>query len=128
MKNLPEPRWNGFDAEKVNGSAQAYSILTVPDGLLGLARYAVTACLAGAGAENRWRTNPWLPAAMGSKLLADAAFAGKLTLDECKKFRAFSLWSLLAAGATFMALPLAVPETKAAVQQLMGRKYERISL
>ena len=121
LKKLPEPRWSGLDAEKVNGSAEAYSMLAVPDGLLGFASYAVTACLAGAGSEDRWRTSPWLPVAMGSKLLADAAFAGKLTLDECRKFRAFSLWSLLAAGGTFAALPLAVPEIKAALRQLTGK-------
>ena len=122
LKKLPGPRWNGFDAEKVNGSAEAYSMLAVPDGLLGFASYAVTTCLAGAGSEDRWRKNPWLPVMMGLKLLADAAFAGKLTLDECRKFRAFSLWSLLAAGATFTALPLAVPETKAALRQLTERR------
>ena len=121
-KKLPEPRWSGFDAEKVNGSAEAYSLLAVPDGLLGFVSYAVTACLAGAGPEDRWRATPLLPVAMGLKLLADAAFAGKLTLDECRKFRAFSLWSLLAAGATFTALPFAVPEMKAALQQLRGRE------
>jgi uncharacterized membrane protein len=121
IKKLPQPRWRGFNTEKVNGSAQAYSILAVPDGLLGLASYAITACLAGAGPEGRSQTNSWLPIAMGLKLLADAAFAGKLTLDECRKIRAFSLWSLLAAGATFAALPLAAPEVKQALRSLTGR-------
>jgi hypothetical protein len=59
---------------------------------------------------------------MGLKLFTDAVFAGKLTLDECRKFRAFSLWSLLAAGATFTALPLAIPETKAALHRLTEEK------
>ena len=121
LKKLPQPRWPGFDTEKVNGSAQAYSILSVPDGLLGFASYAVTACLVGAGSENRSQTNPLLPVAMGLKLLADAAFAGKLTLDEWGKIHAFSLWSLLAAGATFTALPLALEETRAALYHLTRR-------
>ncbi|MBV9035358.1 MAG: vitamin K epoxide reductase family protein [Acidobacteriaceae bacterium] len=121
FKKLPQPRWRGFDTERVNGSAEAYSILAVPDGLLGFASYAATACLVGAGPENRSQTNPLLPIAMSLKLLADAAFAGKLTLDECRKIHAFSLWSLLAAGATFAALPLAVGETRAALHHLTGR-------
>jgi hypothetical protein len=121
VKKLPQPRWRSFNTEKVNGSAQAYSILAVPDGLLGLASYAVTACLVGAGPEDRSQANSWLPVAMGLKLLTDAAFAGKLTLDECRKIRAFSLWSLLAAGATFVALPLAAPEVKQALRNLTGR-------
>jgi hypothetical protein len=122
LKKLPEPRWRGFEAEKVNGSAEAYSILTVPDGLLGFASYAATACLVGAGAGDRWRTRPLFPVTMGLKLLTDAAFAGKLTLDECRKFGAFSLWSLAAACATFTALPLAVPEVKVALRQLTGKE------
>ena len=121
LKRLPQPRWRGFDAEKVNGSAQAYSILAIPDGLLGLASYTLTACLAGAGPENRLQTAPWLPVVMGLKLLADAALVGKLTVDECRKFHAFSLWSLLAGGATFAALPLAIPEVKAALYCLTGK-------
>jgi len=116
LKKLPEPRWRGFNAAKVNGSAQAYSILATPDALLGLASYAVTACLAGMGPQNRWQTHPLMPIGMSLKVLADATFAGKLTLDECRKYRAFSLWSVLAAAATFTALPLAIPEARAALR------------
>jgi hypothetical protein len=120
LKKLPGPRWRGFDAEKVNGSAQAYSILAMPDALLGLTSYGVTACLAGLGPENRWRTHPWMPIGMGVKLLADATLAGKLTVDSCRKYHAISVWSLLAAAATFAALPLAIPEAKAALRRLNG--------
>jgi len=116
LKKLPGPRWRGFDAEKVNGSAKAYSILAVPDALLGLTSYGVTACLAGLGPENRWRTHPLMPIGMGVKLLADAALAGKLTVESCRKFRAVSVWSLLAAAAAFTALPLAIPEARAAIR------------
>ncbi len=123
LKKLPEPRWRGLDAEKVNGSAQAYSILGVPDALLGIASYAVTACLAGLGPENRCHAHPLMPIGMGFKVIADASVAGKLTWDECRKYRAFSLWSLLAAAATWTALPLAIPETRAAVRRVIGRQH-----
>ncbi len=121
VKKLPEPRWRGLNAGKVNGSDQAYSMLAVPDALLGLMSYAVTACLAGLGSKDRSQTHPLMPIGMGLKVLADAALAGKLTIDECRKYGAFSLWSLLAAAATWAALPLAIPETKEAVRQLMGK-------
>jgi len=121
LKKLPEPRGPFFETAKVNGSGQAYSLLSTPDALLGLASYSVTAALAGMGPENRWRTHPWMALAMGLKLFADSALAGKLTLDECKKFRAFSLWSLLAAAVTWTALPLALPETKAAFDRVTGQ-------
>ena len=118
LKKLPEPRGRSFDAEKVNGSREAYSMLATPDALLGLTSYAVTAALAGMGSEHRSRTHPWIPIAMGGKLLVDSAMAAKLTVDEATKFRAYSLWSVLAAAATWIALPLALPEAIAAIRQL----------
>ncbi len=123
LRKLPKPPGRVFDAGKVHGSAEAYSILGIPDALLGLASYAVTACLAGIGPENRCQTHPLMPIGMGLKLLADGAMAGKLTLDEWRKFRAFSLWSLLTAAATWTALPLAIPETKAALRRLTGQDH-----
>jgi len=123
LKRLPGPRWRGFDAEKVNGSAEAYSILAIPDALLGLTSYGVTACLAGLGPEDRCRTHPLMAIGMAVKLLADAALAGKLTANSCRKYHAVSVWSLLAAAATFTALPLAIPEAKAALRRLTGEHY-----
>jgi ABC-type molybdate transport system permease subunit len=66
-----------------------------------------------------------MPIGMGLKLLADATFAGKLTADECRKYRAFSLWSVLTAAATFAALPLAIPEARAALRRLAGEEASR---
>ena len=120
LKRLPQPRSSAFDTAKVNGSAEAYSILSIPDAFLGLASYSLTACFTAMGSSQRWRTHPSIPLGMGLKLLADAAYAGKLTVDECTKFKAFSVWSVLTAAATFAALPLAFPETKAALLRLKG--------
>ena len=114
LKKLPGPRWSGFDAEKVSRFSQAYSILALPDALLGLTSYGVTACPAGMGPEDRWRTHPLIPLGMGVNLLSDAALAGKRAVDACRKYRSISVWSLLAAAATFAALPLAIPEAQAA--------------
>jgi hypothetical protein len=124
IKKLPEPRGRAFDTSKVNGSGEAYSMVGTPDAFLGLASYAVTACLAGMGPENRSRTQPWMPIGMGLKLLVDSAMASKLTVDECVKFRAFSIWSVLTAAATWTALPLALPEAIAAFRQL-GKAQDR---
>ncbi len=121
LKKLPDPRWPGLDAEKVNGSAQAYSILKTPDALLGLASYAVTACLAGMGPEDRTRTEPLVPIGMGLKCLADATLATKLTIEGWRRYGTFSVWSLSAAAATWTALPLAIPEATAAVRHLIGK-------
>ncbi len=123
LKKLPEPPWRFFDARKVNGSAEAYSILHTRDALLGLASYAITACLTGIGPENRSQTHPWMPIGMGLKLLAGTAIAGKLTVEECRKYRAFSLWSVLTAAATCAAFPLAIPETRAALRKLTEQQH-----
>jgi hypothetical protein len=58
---------------------------------------------------------------MGLKMLGDGAIAAKLTIDECRKFHSFSLYSLLAAAAMFTAFPLAIPEVKAALGYLIRR-------
>jgi hypothetical protein len=123
LKKLPGPRWSGFDAEKVSRFSQAYSILALPDALLGLTSYGVTACPAGMGPENRWRTYPLIPLGMGVKLLSDAALAGKRTVDACRKYRSISVWSLLAAAATSAPLPLAIPEAQAAFRCLTGEDH-----
>ncbi len=120
LKKIPEPRWSHLNAEKVNGSAEAYSHVATPDALLGLVSYGVTACLAGMGAQKRWQTHPWIPLSMTAKALLDAALAGKLTSDQWTKYRAFCIWCLLTATATFAVVPLALPETRAALRELRG--------
>jgi hypothetical protein len=124
LKKLPQPPLRGFDTGRVNGSGEAYAILATPDAFLGLASYAVTACLAAMGSENRSRLYPWVPVGLAVKLLGDSAMAMKLSLDEATKFRAFSIWSVLVAAATWTALPLALPEALAAVGQLDGRNRD----
>lgn len=107
FKHLPGPPIPGFAPEEVHGSREAYRYFGVPDAFLGMASYAVTACLAGMGPNERAR---WIPLAMASKALLDAAMAGRLVAQEAVTFRKFSLRSLLIAAATFTALSLALPE------------------
>ncbi len=117
FKKIPEPPLPRLNAEKVNGSAQAYSHLATPDALLGMTSYAITACLAGAGAQSRWKTHSWIPLGMAAKTILDAAMAGKLTVDQWTKYRAFCFWCLLTTAATLSVLPLAWPEARAALRQ-----------
>ncbi len=115
IRRLPDPPIKNFDADAVNGSDEAYSICMIPDALLGLASYSITALLAGMGSQQERRANRLIPIAMGTKALADAVFAGKLGLEQLTKFRKFSAWSLLVSGATFTSLALAAPEVKRAL-------------
>lgn len=114
LKRLPQPSCGAFDTEKVNGSRQAYEKLEVPDAILGIGSYAATLGLAAMGGENRAQTQPWIPLALSAKAIADAAQAGKLTRDSWRKHGAFSIYSLIAAAATLLALPFTLPEAVAA--------------
>lgn len=118
LKRLPGPRSGMFDAEKVNGSKQAYSVLQTPDALLGLASYSVTLVLTAMGPADRHVSAPLIPVAMGAKTLIDTVAAGKLFLDQWTKYRAFSVWSIVAAGASVITLSFVAREALAAVRSL----------
>ena len=116
IRRLPDPPIPGFDAEKVDASAEAYSMLSMPDGFLGIGSYAATAALAAMGGADRAHRRPWIPLALLVKVLMDAGQAAKLTRDQIVEHRALCSWCLAAAGATFAAIPLAAPEAVAAVR------------
>ena len=119
IEHLPEPPISGLNADKVDASADAYAYFSTPDAFIGLGSYAVTMGLAAIGGEDRATQRPWIPLALAVKVLVDAGQAGKLTVDQWTKHRAFCFWCLLAAGATFATVPLAMPEGRAALDRVM---------
>ena len=119
LKRLPEPPIPGLDAEKVNGSTEAYGLLQTPDAVLGMGSYAATLGLAAMGGADRARTQPWIPLALAAKAGVDALQAAALTRKSWVKYRAFSLYSLIAATATFLTLPTVLPEAYAAWRNLV---------
>lgn len=116
IKHLPEPPLPHMDADKVDASAEAYATLGTPDAVLGLGSYALTMALASMGGADRARRHRWLPLALAAKVGLDVAQAGKLTVDQWTKHRAFCFWCLTAAAATFAMVPLAVPEARAVLR------------
>ncbi|MDQ4105633.1 MAG: vitamin K epoxide reductase [Actinomycetota bacterium] len=118
IKHLPDPPLPRFDSDKVDAASEAYSKLSMPDAPIGLGSYAVTLALVAMGGEDRARERPWIPLALAAKVLVDAAQAGKLSVDQWKDHRAFCFWCLIAAGATFAAVPLVLPEARAALKQI----------
>ena len=121
IKHLPEPPLLGLDADKVDASAEAYSYFQMPDAFIGLGSYAATLGLAAMGGKDRATNQPWIPLVLFAKVTADAAQAAKLTADQWTKHKAFCLWCLLAAAATFISLPLTVPEAAAALRRLRSK-------
>ncbi len=120
IRHLPDLPLPYFDADKVDASSEAYASLATPDGVLGLGSYAATMALAAAGGQERATERPWLPLALAAKVALDTAQAGRLTVHQWTKHRAFCIWCLLAAAATFAQVPLVVPEARAAWHRLTG--------
>ena len=120
LKSLPQPRSSSFDTGKINGSDEAYGKLATPDAFLGFGSYAVTLGLAAMGGKNRAQNHPWMPLALAGKALADAAEATKMTHDSWTRYGAFSIYSLIAAAAAFINLPLTLPEAIAAFRASAG--------
>jgi uncharacterized membrane protein len=118
VEHLPDPPLPRFDSEKVDASRQAYSYFNMPDGIVGLGSYVATMGLAAMGGQGRAGQQPWIPLALAAKVGFDAAFAGKLTIDQWTKHRAFCTYCLLAAAATFATVPLVIPEARAALRTL----------
>ena len=118
LKHTLEPKAGPFDAEKVNGSGQAYEILETPDAMLGIASYSATLCLAGIAGADRAKTKPLLPLLLAAKAFGDAAFAAKLATDEATKYKKYCAWCLATALSSFACAALAVPEAKAALAEL----------
>ncbi len=121
IKHLPEPP--GFNADKVDAAAEAYQYLMTPDAVLGLGSYAMTLALAAMGGQERTREQPWIPLLLAAKVLVDAANAGKLTLDQWTKHRAFCFYCLTAAAATFGTVPLAFGEARAAWRHITSKAH-----
>ena len=121
IRRLPDPPIPGIDSNRVNAAPEAYAKLRAPDALLGLGSYAVTATLAAAGGAGRARRRSWLPVALGIKALADSGQAAKLTWDQWAKHKAFCIYCLAAAAATFLSLPLALKDAQRGVQELTTR-------
>lgn len=125
IRHLPEPPFRLLNADKVDAAPEAYSrlYLPMPDAFLGLVSYAITAALAALGSADRFQRWPWwgwVPLVLGLKVLADAFQAGKLSWEQWDLHRQFCFWCLVAAAATFLAVPLAVPESWAALKRLFS--------
>ncbi len=121
IRRLPDLPLPLMDADKVDSSDEAYAKLATPDAIIGLGSYAATMGLAAMGGKNRAKTQPWIPLALAAKAGFDATQAAKLSYDQWAKHKAFCIWCLIAAAATFATVPLVIGEAAEAVRQLGKR-------
>lgn len=119
LPDLPLPR---LDADRVDASAYAYKRLRMPDGLMMIVSYGITACLAGVGGKDRARRAPLLPLAMATKVLGDAVFAVKLGQEEWAENKALCWYCQSATLASLASAALALPEAVQAVRHLFDRR------
>lgn len=128
LKELPDLPIPFVDSDRVDASAYAYSRLNTPDGPLMLVNYGITAWLTSTGGENRARENPWIPIAMGAKLLVDAVAAAELAREEWSENKAFCEYCQAATLCSFASLALAAPEVMDAVSTLLGQPDQRAAI
>lgn len=121
LKHLPDLPLPFFDAEKVDASGQAYSILEMPDGALAIGSYATTLILAAIGGKNRAKQQPWLPMLLTAKVGFDVANSTKLSVDQWTKHKAFCIWCLISSVMTFATAPLVWQETRSAWKELTSK-------
>ena len=128
-RRLPDLPVSKLKSSKVAAVPPAYRPLglPIPDSLLGLLSYAATAALAGFAGPDRPRHLPWVVLVMAAKVLGDAILGAVLFWIQWAWYRGFCMYCLIAALASFTAVPLAVPETWAALKRLRGREPECVS-
>ncbi len=120
IPRVPEPPLPGLDADKVDASGEAYNLFKTPDAFLGIASYAGTLILAGAGDADRAQRRPWLVLAFAAKVAVDAVSACFLTIEQVSRHRRICSWCLASAGLTFAMVPQVVPETRRALAYLVA--------
>jgi len=121
IPRLPDPPLPLIDSNKVDASDYAYKRFNTPDGLMMIATYAVTACLAGAGGKDRAQEQPLLPLAMGAKVLYDVMTTVRLGQEEWQENKAFCIYCQAATVATVASAALAIPEVMHAIDNLRGQ-------
>jgi uncharacterized membrane protein len=121
LRRLPDPPVGPFDSERVNASDYAYKRLQLPDAVLMVATYAVTAALAAAGGRNRAEEQPLLPVALAAKTLFDVGTNLKLAQEEWADNKAFCAYCQTASLVSIASLALALPEASRGLRNLLGR-------
>lgn len=118
LPDLPAELWN---ADRVDASDYAYKRVQTPDALMMTVSYGVTAWLAGAGGKDRAEAHPWLPVALGVKVLNDAAFALRLGQEEWAENKALCWYCQSATLASLASVPLVLPEAIRGLKRIFGR-------
>ena len=122
VRHLPDPPVGPFDSNRVNASTYAYKRLQVPDAVLMIGTYAVTAALAAAGGKDRAQRTPLLPVVLAAKTLFDVATNLKLAREEWQENGALCAYCQTASALSLASAALAVPEGARGLRALLRRR------
>ena len=121
LRSVPEPPLPGLDADRVDASGEAYSMLRTPDATLGIASAGVSLVLAGMGSAERHEEQPWIPLVLLAKSLVDAAGGLYLFAEQVTKHRRLCSWCTVSAGLLIATVPAVLPEARGAWRAWRGR-------
>ena len=121
VKHLPDPPGRLFDSNRVNASTYAYKRLQMPDAVLMIGTYAVTAALAAAGPADRAERTPLLPVALAAKTRFDVATSLILARKEWQENRALCAYCQTASMLSLASAALARPEAARSLRTLLRR-------
>jgi uncharacterized membrane protein len=122
ISHLPDPPLPHINSDAIDASPTAYEKLETPDAVLGMVNYGVTMMLTAMGAPNRAETQPWIPLALVAKTGFDTYQAGRLYFTQKGK-KVYCIYCILAATATALTVPLALPEAYRAIGSLIERIF-----
>ncbi len=121
LRSVPELPLPGLDADRVDASGEAYSMLRTPDATLGITSAGVSLVLAGMGSAKRHEEQPWIPLVLLAKSLVDAAGGLYLFAEQVTKHRRVCSWCTVSAGLLLATVPAVLPEARGAWRAWRGR-------
>lgn len=93
-------------------------VFFIPDAALGAAAYLAEVVLGLVGSRQRWKTRPWLVVLFGANALAVTLVGAALVVLQATVVEAWCLLCLSTAALSAAMLVLALPEVRAALEQL----------
>ena len=122
IRRLPDPPLSWIDSTRVDGSGEAYWILSAADAPIGVWSFALTAALAGAGEADRARRRPWITLAWAAKTHIDAGYGLLLALEQPARYRKACIYCLGVTACAVASARASRPDGRAAWQTMRGRR------
>ena len=119
--HLPDPPIGSFDSNRVNASTYAYKRLQMPDAVLMIGTYAVTAAPAAAGPADPAERTLLLPVVLAAKTLFDVATNLTLAREKWQENKALCAYCQTASALSLASAVLAMPEAARGLRALLRR-------